>query len=216
MRSRFLAFLTLVVLVSPCFSQNASTGAIAGIVRDPSGAVVAKAQVTAVNVANGDKRSTASKANGEFSLPLLPPGRHRVAVNAAGFKGWAGENINVILTETLALNVGLNVGALTQTIDVEGAGAQLQTESAELGHVTDSQTIEDLPLVSRNYLQIVGLNPGVSAEITNAADLGRGNSSLASGGDGFSANGSSTNDNNFQMNGVDVNDNFGAGLFTGG
>ena len=216
MRSRFLAFLTLVVLVSPCFSQNASTGAIAGIVRDPSGAVVAKAQVTAVNVANGDKRSTASKANGEFSLPLLPPGRYRVDVNAAGFKGWAGENINVIVTETVALNVGLNVGALTQTIDVEGAGAQLQTESAELGHVTDSQTIEDLPLVSRNYLQIVGLNPGVSAEITNAADLGRGNSSLASGGDGFSANGSSTNDNNFQMNGVDVNDNFGAGLFTGG
>jgi hypothetical protein len=99
---------------------------------------------------------------------------------------------------------------------VTGAETQLQTESAELGSVTDTHEIESLPLVSRNYLQIVGLNPGVSAEITNAADLGRGNSSLASSSDGFSANGSTTNDNDFQMNGVEVNDNFGAGQFTGG
>src|ERR1700691_670716 len=124
MRSRFLAFLTLVVLVSPCFSQNASTGAIAGIVRDQSGAVIRKAQVTAVNVANGDKRSTTSKADGEFSLPRLPPGRYRVDVTAAGFKGWVGEGVNVIVTETAALNVSLSVGALTQTIEVQGAGAQ--------------------------------------------------------------------------------------------
>ena len=216
MRSQILAFVILVALVSQGFPQNASTGAISGIVRDPSGAVVAKAQVTAINVGNGDKRSTTSKANGEFSVPFLPPGKYRVEINAAGFKGWAGEGITVIVTETVALTVGLNVGAITQTINVQGAGAQLQTESAELGHVTDSQTIQDLPLVSRNYLQIIGLNPGVSAEITNAGDLGRGNSSLASAGDGFSANGSSTNDNNFQMNGVEVNDNFGAGTFTGG
>src|SRR6202034_2194227 len=103
-----------------------------------------------------------------------------------------------------------------ESVTVTGAETQLQTESAALGSVNDTHEIESLPLVSRTYLQIVGLNPGVSAEITNAADLGRGNSSLASGGDGFSANGSSTNDNNFQMNGVDVNDNFAAGLFTGG
>jgi hypothetical protein len=215
-RIQVLTIAILGVLVLPAFPQNASTGSITGFVRDSSGAVVAHGEVTVINVATGDKRSSTSKSSGEFSLSLLPPGRYRVEVNGVGFKTWVGRDINVAVTETVTLNVRLEVGAATETVNVQGAGAQLQTESAELGHVTDSQTITDLPLVSRNYLQIIGLNPGVSAEITNAADLGRGNSSLASGSTGFSANGSTTSDNNFQMNGVEVNDNFAAGTFTGG
>jgi hypothetical protein len=216
MRSQILTIVILGTMIVPAFPQNTSTGAITGIVTDPSGAVVANAQVTAVNVATGDKRTVTTKVNGNFSVPLLPPGTYRVEVAAKGFKIWAGQDINVTVSEAVALTVGLVVGTAGETVRVQNAGAQIETESAQLGHVTDSQTIEDLPLVSRNYLQIVGLNPGVSAEITNAGDLGRGNSSLASAGDGFSANGSTTNDNNFQMNGVEVNDNFGAGLFTGG
>src|SRR5581483_6134713 len=211
-----VVILFLGLLAGTAFSQSSSTGAISGTVHDASGAVVPDAQVTAVNVANGDKHTTKSQANGDFTVPLLPPGHYRVEVTQTGFKTWNGQGVNVAVTETTKINVGLQVGSATETVEVEGTGAQIQTESAELGRVTGSQMIEDLPLVSRNYLQIIGLNPGVSAEITNAADLGRGNSSLASAGDGFSAGGSNTNDNNFQMNGVEVNDNFGAGNFTGG
>lgn len=217
MRIRFSTLVViLVAMIVPSFSQNASTGAISGIVRDSSGAVVPSVQIAAINVATGDKRTTTSTSNGTFSVLLLPPGTYRVEVNGKGFKNWVGQDISVPVTETVALTVGLDVGTITETVNVENSGAQIQTESAELGHVTDSQMIEDLPLVSRNYLQIIGLNPGVSAEITNAGDLGRGSSSLAAAGSGFSANGSTTSDNDFQMNGVEVNDNFGAGDFTGG
>jgi hypothetical protein len=197
-------------------AQNASTGAISGIITDPSGALVAHADVTVTNTATGDSRNAQSQANGEFSIQLLSPGPYNVQLIAAGFRTWNATDVNVVVTETAALRVRLQVGARGESVTVTGAETQLQTESAQLGSVTDTHEIESLPLVSRNYLQIVGLNPGVSAEITNAADLGRGNSSLASAGDGFSANGSTTNDNDFQMNGVEVNDNFGAGLFTGG
>jgi hypothetical protein len=211
-----VVILVLGLMAGTAFSQSSSTGAISGTVHDASGAVVPGATITAINVATGGKRSTTSQANGDFTLPVLPPGSYRVEVTEKGFKTWNGQGISVVVSETVKVNVGLQIGATSETVDVEGAGAQIQTESAELGRVTGSQQIEDLPLVSRNYLQIIGLNPGVSAEITNATDLGRGSTSLAAAGGGFSAGGSNTSDNNFQMNGVEVNDNFGAADFTGG
>jgi hypothetical protein len=216
MRSRVLAIVILGAMVLPAFSQDASTGAVAGIVRDPSGAAVPKAQVAVMNLATGEKRLTTSRANGEFSVPLLPPGNYRVEINAAGFKGWADANITVVVTEAVTLNVGLAVGTITETVTVYDSGAQVQTESAELGTVTDSRMISSLPLAARNYLQIIGLNPGVSTELTDAGDLGSGASSLATGSGGTSANGAATQDNNFQMNGIPVNDNFSAGEFSGG
>jgi Carboxypeptidase regulatory-like domain len=217
MNRKWLPMLLLLGLLSlASAAQNASTGAINGNITDPSGALVAHADVTVANTATGDSRKAQSQTNGEFSIQFLPPGAYNVQVSAAGFRTWKATNVNVVVTETAALRVRLEVGARGESVTITGAETQIQTESAQLGSVTDTREIESLPLVSRNYLQIVGLNPGVSAEITNAADLGRGNSSLASAGDGFSANGSTTNDNDFQMNGVEVNDNFGAGLFTGG
>ena len=210
------ALLILTVFLLPAAGQNASTGAISGVVSDATGAVVSNAQVTVTNIDTGDKRATVSHSNGSFLAPLLAPGKYSVEVTAAGFKKWVTQGVPVVVSETAAVTVGLQVGATSETVTVTGATAQVQTESAELGNVTDSHMIESLPLVSRNYLQIIGLNPGVSTEITNAGDLGRGTSSLVGGSSGFSANGATTSDNNFQMNGVEVNDNFGGGDFTGG
>jgi hypothetical protein len=216
MRIQALTIVILGLLVLPALSQNASTGAITGIVRDSSGAVVAKVQVTAINVATGERRTTTSKENGEFSVLLLPPGRYRLEVNGQGFKAWIGRDVSVVVAETVSLNARLEVGAITETVTVQNAGAELQTESAELGTVTDSRMISNLPLAARNYLQIIGLNPGVSAEVTDAGQLGKGYSSQATGSAGMSTNGAPTNDNNFQMNGLPVNDNFSAGEFSGG
>jgi hypothetical protein len=208
--------LMLSVFLLPAAAQNASTGAISGHVDDASGAVVANAQVTVTNAATGDRRTTVSQSTGTFSMPLLAPGQYRIEVGAAGFKLWMTQDVSVIVSETVNISVKLTVGTRSETVTVTGAEAQIQTESAELGSVTDSQMISTLPLAARNYLQIIGLNPGVSAELTDAGDLGKGGSSLATGGAGFSASGAVTNDNNFQMNGVPINDNFSSGEFSGG
>ena len=198
------------------WAQNASTGAVTGTVIDSTRAVVPGAEVTVVNEGTGEVRKVTTGTAGTYLVPLLPPGSYRVEVSKGGFKLAIRPGIPVVVAEAVGLDVQLEVGSRNETVVVQAAASQIQTESAELGNVTDSRMISDLPLASRNYLQIIGLNPGVSAEVTNAGDLGRGASSTAQYGAGFSANGVVTDDNNFKMNGVEVNDNFAAGVYTGG
>lgn len=204
------------LLVSRVQGQNAATGALAGTVTDVSGAVVPGAQIQVTNEATGEVRRVTSQPDGLYAASLLPPGNYRVEVSKQGFKTFIFPRVTIGVTETATLNVKLEVGAVNQQVTVEATAEQLQTESAQLGTITNSRMINDLPLAARDYLQIIALNPGISAEVTNAADLGRGAASQAAAAGGFSANGGVTNDNNFQMNGIEVNDNFSAGYFTGG
>jgi hypothetical protein len=95
-------------------------------------------------------------------------------------------------------------------------GELVETNSSALGNVTDQRMVENLPLVTRNYTQILGLSPGVSGEVNNSASIGRGDSSQAASVGGYSIAGGATNDNNFQMNGAEVNDLIGEGTISGG
>lgn len=204
------------LVVQPIAAQTSSTGALAGVVTDHSGAVVPGARISVTSAATGQTHSTVTNGRGYYIVPLLPPGIYRVSISRPGFRMATYKAITINVTETAALNVQLKVGSVSQQVVVRGQSEVLQTQSAQMGTVTNRRMIESLPLVSRNYLQIISLNPGVSAEVTNAADLGPGSSQLATGSGGFSTNGGATNDNNFKMNGVAVNDNFSAGSFTGG
>src|SRR5436189_267641 len=105
------------------------------------------------------------------------------------------------------LNIRLQVGAINETVQVDTTAEQLQTETSTLGNVTTSEMVENLPLVTRNYTQIVGLSPGVATDVTNAGGFGRGGGS--NGEEPFVANGGTSTDNNFQMNGVQINDQIG-------
>src|SRR5437660_10333116 len=99
---------------------------------------------------------------------------------------------------------------------VQAEPMQLETTSSVLGHVTDQRMVENLPLVTRNYTQILGLSPGVSRDAINGSEIGRGSTSLSASTGGYSVAGSSTNDNNFQMNGMEVNDLAGQANISGG
>lgn len=195
-------------------AQTAGTGAIAGIVTDPSGAVISGATVKATNDATGESRASVSGNHGNYSVPLLPPGSYTVEVTKQGFKTSTYRQVIVAVTETGALNARLEVGSVSESVDVTGAEEQLQTDTSALGRVSDSVVVESMPLVTRNYTQIIGLSPGVSTDVTNAGELGRGNGS--NGNDAFVAAGGSNNDNNFQMNGVEINDFQQSGNFSGG
>jgi hypothetical protein len=211
------ALFTLFMLCSfASLAQNASTGALTGIVTDSSGAVVRGADVKITSEATGDTRIVKSQSDGSYSATLLAAGTYRVDATHEGFKTSTYEHVAVVVSETARLNVKLDVGSASERVEVVAPIEDLQTQSAELGSVTDGRYINNLPLVARNYTQILGLNPGISTELTNAGDLGRGNGSQNAGANGFSANGNPTNDNNYQMNGVEVNDVQGSGFFSGG
>lgn len=215
-RFGFLLVLMVTTVASLATAQNASTGAISCSVADPSGAVVSNAKVTVTNEATGELRRVASHANGTALISLLPPGSYSVSVSAPGFKVVDVNKVTVTVTETVNVPVRLEVGAANQTVTVTASELQVNTESAELGTVTSRAMISNLPLVTRNYTQIIALNPGISAEISNAGELGKGSSSYGASTGGFSAQGGNTNDNNFQMNGVTVSDTFASAQFSGG
>jgi hypothetical protein len=194
-------------------AQNAGTGAIAGTITDPTDKAVLEAQITATNQETGAKVTVKSQSGGTYTVPLLLPGLYTLEVSKDGFKSSVVKDIRVNVTETAGLNMKLELGLVTQTIVVRGEATPLQTESSTEGTTTAGNTIKTLPLATRNYTQIIGLNPNVSTGVTNATTLGRGNDIY---GAGVSANGVPTNDNNTLMDGVEINDRQQSGQFSSG
>ncbi|MGH9725802.1 MAG: carboxypeptidase regulatory-like domain-containing protein, partial [Candidatus Acidiferrales bacterium] len=220
------AFFTLLFLSSAVvsFAQTANTGSLTGTVTDASGGVILGVRIRAISNATGEIREATTKMQGTFMVPLLPPGTYRVEAAKAGFATAIETGIVITVTETTRLDIPLVVEGVAQKVTVEAAPPLAQTESAALGRVTDETTISNLPLVTRNYTQVIGLSPGVSQDVTNAAELGRGNGGTIFGSSssspfepaGFNVDGARFTDNNFQMNGVPINDVAAFGTLSGG
>lgn len=191
---------------SALFAQTAATGAVAGFVKDSSGAALAGAELTAVNQDTSAEFKTFSSANGSYRIPFLVPGRYEVTAKREGFKIVRATDLQVAVAEVVTLDLTLDVGSMAQKVVVEAQTDLVQTESSALGQVVGERAIESLPLVTRNYTQIIALSPGVTQSVTNAAELGRGIGGLASTDGGIFVHGLRSYDNNFQMDGVDVND----------
>ncbi len=155
-----------------------------------------------------------SQPNGDYAAPQLLPGTYRVEFSRAGFKTAVKSGLRINVTETSRLDVQLEVGQVNETITVTSDAALLQAESPALGRVADEMVVSNLPLVTRNYTQIVTLSPGIAAGVTNATSLGRGTGGESGG--NFRTNGAFGADNNFQMNGVQINDLQASGSFSGG
>ena len=180
------SLLLLSMLGVAAYGQNAGTGAIAGVVTDPTGAVVEGVAVKVTNNLTGETRTAVSAGRGNYTEPLLPPGNYAVEASKAGFKNTSYRAITVSVTEILTLNIQLQVGSVLETVEVTGQGEQLST--------------------------------GVSADVMKASELGRGGTSGGSSNpnDSMVTAGGASNDNNFQMNGVEVNDFQQSGNFSGG
>jgi hypothetical protein len=185
-------------------AQTGTTGSIAGVVTDPSGAAVADAEIVIKDQSTEREVNAHSDSTGNFRVPLLSPGKYNVSVTASGFKVLTIQDVVVQITEVTTVNARLQIGTKSENITVTGAPPLLQTENATLGRVINGDTIVDLPLVNRNYTQILGLTAGTSTPIEDATTLGNGSQEI-------SANGARSGDNNFMINGVDANS-YGANI----
>ena len=174
-------------------------GRIRGTITDPSGAVIAGALVTATNTGTGISKQVTSGADGSYEfLQLLAPATYNISVRQSGFKQFEAENIHLNLNQVYALPIKLELGAVSQLVSVEAVAAQINTTSMELGNTITSTTIQDMPLVGRNWIELQQIQPGVVA----ASDrLGNGEM-----GTNFSTNGAETQQNSFYVNGVDTSD----------
>ena len=188
------ARLTFLWAVSLC--AQIDTGTIVGIVRDPSGGVIAGATVTLTNGATNVSKSTTSNDAGEYQFAALPPATYSVQVMATGFGPQVERGIEVHIQSRPSVDFTLKLGAVTEVVEVENQVALLNTQTADVGGVVQERQIRDLPLNGRRYADLALLEPGIQKNLTN------GNNQAP---DRFSSNGNLETQNYFSLDGVDNN-----------
>ncbi|MCG8650106.1 MAG: carboxypeptidase-like regulatory domain-containing protein, partial [Pirellulales bacterium] len=140
-------------------------GEMNGTVTDASGAVIAGAKVTVTNVATGVSREVETNEVGNFNVPFLNPGVYDLRAELEGFKTATQSGLILEIGDVKRVNFALEIGAVTEVVEVEAGAQMLQTSDTSLGTVIEQQRIVELPLNGRNYLQLVALGTNVTAEM---------------------------------------------------
>ena len=125
-------------------------GNITGVVIDPSGGVLAGAEVVVTNVATNIKKTTNTTSGGEYNVPVLP-GTYEIQVTMPGFKRHVRDNVVVAAATTVRLDATLEVGEVTESIEVSTDVAQVQTENAKISTSVQNRLVDELPLASGRW-----------------------------------------------------------------
>ncbi|HTA45983.1 MAG TPA: TonB-dependent receptor [Bryobacteraceae bacterium] len=184
---RLAIFLTLSL---PLLAQNSSLN---GVVTDQNGGAVPGASVKIQNQDTTATRTTLSNDRGEYEFAQVPPGKYGLMVEKSGFQV-ASSEVALQTSTPATVNVALEVGAVSQTVEVTGVAAVVNTENASVGNPFTETQIKEIPLQTRNIVGLLGIQPGasVSGQVLGAR----------------------ADQNNVTLDGVDVNDNSGTNGYT--
>jgi len=162
---------------------QAVTGNISGTVADASGAVIAGANVVVTNTATGVSETLTSNDQGLYNAPDLVVGPYQVSASKAGFQTTVQKSVNLTVGSQLVVNLTLQVGQTQQTVTVESAVSQVETQSTALSSLVSPEQMRDLPLNGRNFEQLLTLAPGITPVAGGAGSLyGNGESFSIAGG----------------------------------
>src|SRR5581483_6160128 len=193
--------LLVVLVVALLFSVNAlaqrTTGTLRGQVLDPQGAVIPSAKVTATNQATGVASTAQTTSAGTYNFPALVPGRYTVSVEAAGFKSYLKHDVPVLADQENVGDAQLQLGATSETIEVQGGSVEVQTTSSTLNNNYNANDVVNLPnaggALNGSPLNLAVLAPNVTAQPGGVQGVGG------------SVGGTRPRDNNFNIDGVDDN-----------
>jgi hypothetical protein len=180
-----------------------TTGAINGTITVPSGAPIVGATVTASDVARGTAFPTQTNSDGAYYLTHLPVGRYALKVESQGFQTATKPAFDLVLDQVARVDVQMTVGAMSQTVEVQGLAPLLQTETTELGTHIDSVVTENIPLITGNYNELTLLTPGATS--TNPGAFTSGQNTFQIGRPYINGNREQTN--NYILDGIDNNQN---------
>ena len=198
---RLVAVYWALVAIS-AFAQTQTTGEIAGTIRDGQGAVIVNAVIQLENTATGEKRATASDSSGNYVVAFLPPGSYELNLSSPGFATGRFNRLRVGANQITTVNVVLSVASTSFEVTVTDTLPLVQSEGPQLATALEAKAVSNLPLPTRNFLQLATLAPGVSAELTNNNAIGRNSPN-------FYVNGARSEQNNLLLNGVNANDIYG-------
>ena len=192
-RLLLLAFLSGIVLTPLC-AYAQSTSLLRGTITDPQGAVIGEATVTLKNAQTGFTRQTFSNATGEYHFLQVAPGTYDVTVEKPGFSTITRADTKLLVNTPTSLDLRMDLGKTSDTVNVTAEASTINTVDASIGNAFSEQQVRQLPLQTRNVVELLSLQPGVT---TSGEVLG-----------------ARRDQNNITLDGVDVNDNQNAGLVT--
>jgi Carboxypeptidase regulatory-like domain len=194
-RLRFpLQSLLLIVFLATLVFGQSPNGTISGLVLDPASRAIAGAEVLVANDATGIRYPGLTNSEGIYTVANLPPGSYRIQVSKVGFKTLIKPDIVLNVQSAVAINFTLPVGAVSETVTVEGGASGINTESAAVSTVVDRQFAENLPMNGRSFQTLIQLTPGVVVAPSNSYDSGQ-----------VSVNGQRTSANYWMVDGVSAN-----------
>lgn len=201
MKRAFAAFSLLLLLGAiPLLAQEVSAG-ITGRVTDPSGSAVVGASVKAKDLDRGTEFPTSTNEDGIYAFPRLPSGKYQLSVESKGFKTWVNPGFTLEVNQRARIDVAMEVGAISESIQVTGEAALLQTDTTQVGSTITSNQIDHTPLITRNPIALTLLTAGV----TTPNPSGFNNGMHTQGGGRPYVNGNREESNNFLLDGVDNN-----------
>ncbi len=194
------AFCCLLLGVAPAANAQSASGAITGVVRDPSGSGIAGTEVKLTNQLTGLVQRTTTTGPGDYSFPILPVGIYSVSTDTKGFRAYRRTDINLSVNQTVRVDIELEVGQVTETVDVKESAIAIDTDTATLGQSVNQKQVTELPLDGRNFLDLLFLGNG-------AVTLGGEQGQMRQGqGDAISINGARPESNNYMLDGVSITD----------
>ncbi len=148
-----------------------TTAEITGTITDPGGAVVAGANITVTNTANAATRTTTTNEEGVYRLPSLSPGLYTLRIECTGFTAQVRTGVELQVAQVGRIDVALQVGNVSETVEVKAAVPLIDTDTTSLGTVIENQRIVELPLNGRNYLQLTALQAKFQHRLSNGLNL---------------------------------------------
>lgn len=188
------------IIAAPLYAQR-SSGTITGVVTDPQGAVVAGAEVTITNQANGVAHTFVTTSAGLYSAQSLDPGTYTISIKAANFEDYVAKNVVLDVNTTSTVNATMKVGNANEQVTVEGSAVQVETSNGVVGNTINGTEVRELPLNGNNFMELTQLVPGVSS----MSDFNTVKKGLEGNSD-FSVNGNAITSNIFMVDGVNNND----------
>ncbi len=193
-------FLCAITLSTCAMAQEVSSG-LTGRVVDPAGAPVIGAMVTARDQDRGTSFPSTTNEDGTYAFPRIPPGNYGLRVEAAGFKTYTHPSILLEINQRGRVDVALQLGSVNESVEVKGDAALLQTETTLVGAVVSSKTLDEAPLISRNFMELTLMIPGITTTDPMSFNTG----TRADNAGHVFVNGNREQANNFMLDGADAN-----------
>jgi hypothetical protein len=160
-------FFSLIFFAAGIAHAQNPTATVSGIVSDPSGAAVPAAKVTVIDIARGVHFETHTNPAGVYFVNDLIPSTYKITVDAAGFRTYVLDTFPLNANQQAALNITLEIGKATQTVEVKSQVQLVEPSNATLGGLIENKQVQDLPLVNRNVIMLAALEPGVQPSTPN-------------------------------------------------